>query len=122
MSYVKSEPTRRELHIWSPARVSVGRAYHEIWSWVKRTAPTSTSWGRGETSGIAEKTVCKAAYQLCRLLHNDKGGIALELVDKHSWTNWPKIVREGAPKRDDQASTHWSWARSCGGYPSYRVK
>jgi len=89
----------------------------------QKECPTATPGGRGDGDGIPEETICKVAYQFGRsLLCDDKGGIASELVDAHSGMNWPKIVCEGGTKRDDQASTHWSWARSCGGYPSYRAK
>ncbi|HVO83030.1 MAG TPA: SpoIIE family protein phosphatase [Syntrophobacteria bacterium] len=44
--------------------------YHEIPGWVKRSAPTPTSWGSGKIYRIAEKTICKHSYQFCGSLVN----------------------------------------------------
>jgi len=46
--------------------------YHKIWGWVKKDAPTATSWGGDDQDGIAEMTIYKLAYRLggC-LLSND---------------------------------------------------
>jgi hypothetical protein len=72
MRYVNAEPARRDVYIWSPGSVALNRAYHKIWGWVKRNAPTATSWGRGRIYGIAEMTICKVAYEFRRsLLSND---------------------------------------------------
>jgi len=35
------------------------RAYHKIWGWVKRNAPTATSRGREGAFVIAGKMICK---------------------------------------------------------------
>ena len=68
MSYVKAEPASKNVHLWSPAPASVNRAYHKIWGWVKRNAPTAIYWGGGEAYGIVEQTICKVAYQCGRSL------------------------------------------------------
>jgi hypothetical protein len=64
MSYRKSDPASRNVHRWSVTPASVDRAYHKIWGWVKSSAPTATSWGRGKAWGIVEITKGKLTYQL----------------------------------------------------------
>ena len=76
-SYPKADPVRRSVRLRSPAPALVNRGYHKVWEWVKRNAPTATSWGRGKIYVIAEKTICKVAYQFRRsLVNNDKATIS----------------------------------------------
>ncbi|MBP1699611.1 MAG: hypothetical protein H6Q41_4799 [Deltaproteobacteria bacterium] len=63
MSKVKSHWPAGDVYLSSSAPASVDRAYHKIQGSVKRNTPTATSWGRGDGYGLAEKTICKAAYQ-----------------------------------------------------------
>jgi hypothetical protein len=58
MSYLNAERAGRGVHLSSLVPDSVDRSYHEIWGWVKRNAPTVTSWGRGGASVVVEKTIC----------------------------------------------------------------
>jgi len=52
----------------------VNRAYHKIWRWVKRKAPTAICWGRGEAYRTVEGTRCKLPYRFCRTSrYKDKG-------------------------------------------------
>jgi len=68
MRKLNSDPTRRDVYLWSPAPDSVPPGYHKIWGWVKRNAPSATSWGRGKTDGIEEKTIGKLSYEFRRSL------------------------------------------------------
>jgi hypothetical protein len=45
MSNPNSEPASSDVHIWSPAPVSVNRAYHKILELVKRSRISPPSWG-----------------------------------------------------------------------------
>ena len=77
MRYVNSDPASGNVYLWSPAPVSVPPGYHKIWDWVKRNAPTATSWGWNDQHGIAEKTKGKLSHQFCRSLHyNDNREIS----------------------------------------------
>ena len=68
MSYLNSDPADMDVYLSSSAPASVDRGYHKIWGAVKKSAPTVTSWGRGEAYGIVEETICKVAYQFGRSL------------------------------------------------------
>ena len=66
-----------------PAPASVDRAYHKTWGWVKKNAPTATSWGWGKVEGIGEKTRCKLAYQFRgSLVNNDMRKVRVQLPPK----------------------------------------
>jgi hypothetical protein len=68
MRNLNSQPVDMDVYIWSPGPHSVDRGYHKILGWVKRNAPTATSWGRGEAYGIVEITKGKLTYHICRSL------------------------------------------------------
>jgi len=57
MRKLNPEPSRRNVHISSPAPVSVPPGYHKIPGAVKRSAPTATSWGWGGAYEIVEKMI-----------------------------------------------------------------
>jgi hypothetical protein len=59
MRYVKSDPASMDVHISSPAPVSVRLGYHKILGWVKRNAPAATSLGRGSAFAPAGKMIGK---------------------------------------------------------------
>ena len=73
MRYVNADPARGNVYLWSRAPLSVDRAYHRIWGWVKSNAPSATSWGQGGAYAIVQKTIGKLSHQFCRsVLCNDE--------------------------------------------------
>ena len=68
MRNLNSDPTRRDVYLWSPARAAVVPGYHKIWERVKRIAPSPTSWGRGRIYGTLEETIGKLADHFGRSL------------------------------------------------------
>ena len=71
MRNLNAERAGVDVHLSSMTPTSVNQGYHKTWGWVKRTAPTATSWGWGGADGIVELTKGKLSDQFGRLLHND---------------------------------------------------
>jgi hypothetical protein len=84
MREVNFDSPNRTVYLWSPARASVDRDYHRIWGWVKRNAPSATSWGRGGAYQAGGETICKAPSRFGRTLpfrrESGSGGHEAEIL------------------------------------------
>jgi hypothetical protein len=66
MRYVKSYRCAGHLYILSPAPVSVDRAYHKVWAWVKGIAPTALSL-RNARDNLRRLSITKSVSGSLRL-------------------------------------------------------
>ena len=66
MRNLNAERAGMDVHLSSPAPVSVPPGYHKILGAVKRNAPTAISWGRSASGGTMELTGGNGAQRNCR--------------------------------------------------------
>jgi hypothetical protein len=71
MRKVNADCASGQVYLSSPALASVTRAYHRIWAWVKKDAPTAISGVGARPTESAKMTVTKLAYRFTGSLGNN---------------------------------------------------